>query len=67
MRDDSVKFASLTRSPSPVDSLGVATEGELNLSTRYQEILAPMDLGDKLRAALMVGSKCWGFMCLHRE
>ena len=50
-----------------MDSLGVATEGELNLSTRYQEILAPMDLGDKLRAALMVGSKCWGFMCLHRE
>jgi DNA-binding CsgD family transcriptional regulator len=26
-----------------------------------------MDLGDELRAALMVGSKCWGFMCLHRE
>jgi DNA-binding CsgD family transcriptional regulator len=67
LRDDSVKFASLTRSPSPVDSLGVATEGELNRSARYQEILAPMDLGDELRAALMVGSKCWGFMCLHRE
>ena len=26
-----------------------------------------MDLGDELRAALIVGSKCWGFMCLHRE
>jgi len=26
-----------------------------------------MDLGDELRAALMVGFKCWGFMCLHRE
>ena len=26
-----------------------------------------MDLGDELRAALVVGSKCWGFMCLHRE
>jgi DNA-binding CsgD family transcriptional regulator len=67
LRDDSVKFASLTRSPSPVDSLGVATEGELDRSARYQEILAPMDLGDELRAALTVGSKCWGFMCLHRE
>src|ERR687897_361283 len=67
LKDDSVKFASLARGRSPVDSLGVATEGKLARSTRYQEILAPMDLGDELRAALVVGSKCWGFMCLHRE
>src|SRR3712207_6098209 len=67
LRDDSVKFASLARSPSPVGSLGVATKGELVRSARYQEILAPLDLGDALRAALVVGSKCWGFMCLHRE
>jgi DNA-binding CsgD family transcriptional regulator len=67
LRNDSVKFTSLTRSPSPVGTLGVATRGELDISPRYQEILAPMDLGDELRAALIVGSKCWGFMCLHRE
>jgi DNA-binding CsgD family transcriptional regulator len=67
LRDDSVKFARLARGRSPVDSLGVATKGELDLSPRYQEILEPMDLGDELRAALLVGSKCWGFMCLHRE
>src|ERR687898_881018 len=67
LKDDSVKFASLARGRSPVDSLGLATGGELDLSPRYQEILAPMDLGDELRAALVVGSKCWGFMCLHRE
>ncbi len=67
LKDDSVKFASLARGGSPVDSLGVATKGELARSPRYQEILAPMDLGDELRAALVVGSKCWGFMCLHRE
>src|ERR671917_208989 len=67
LRDDSVKFARLARGRSPVDSLGVATKGELDLSPRYQEILEPMDLGDELRAALVVGSKCWGFMCLHRE
>jgi DNA-binding CsgD family transcriptional regulator len=57
----------LTRECSPVDSLGMATRGELARSPRYQDILAPMDLGDELRAALIVGSKCWGFMCLHRE
>ena len=67
LKDDSVKFARLARGSSPVDSLSVATKGELDLSPRYQEILAPMDLGDEVRAALMVGSKCWGFMCLHRE
>jgi DNA-binding CsgD family transcriptional regulator len=67
LRDDSVKFAGLARARSPVDSLGVATKGELVQSARYREILEPVDLGDELRAALTVGSKCWGFMCLHRE
>ena len=67
LRDDSVKFVSLARATSPVDSLGVATGGELVRSPRYEEILEPMDLGDELRAALKVGPKCWGFMCLHRE
>src|SRR5688572_17481343 len=67
LKDDAVKFAQLARAYSPVDSLGAATKGELALSPRYREILAPMDLGDELRAALVVGSKCWGFMCLHRE
>jgi DNA-binding CsgD family transcriptional regulator len=67
LKDDSVKFTRLARGRSPVDSLGAATKGELVRSPRYREILAPMDLGDELRAALIVGSKCWGFMCLHRE
>lgn len=67
LKDDPVKFVRLARGSSPVDSLGMATKGELAGSPRYQEILAPMDLGDELRAALIVGSKCWGFMCLHRE
>jgi DNA-binding CsgD family transcriptional regulator len=67
LRDDAVKFASLVKGRSPVDSLDAATGGKLVRSPRYQEILEPLDLGDELRAALMVGSKCWGFMCLHRE
>jgi hypothetical protein len=67
LKDDSVKFARLARGRSPVDSLSVATRGELDLRPRYQVILAPMELEDELRVALVVGSKCWGFMCLHRE
>jgi DNA-binding CsgD family transcriptional regulator len=67
IQEDVVKFVRLARGRSPVGTLGAATRGQLACSTRYQEILAPMDLGDELRAALMVDSKCWGFMCLHRE
>src|ERR687894_2248077 len=67
LKEDSVKFTSLARAASPVGSLGVATGGELVRSPRYQEILEPLELGDELRAALRIGSKCWGFMCLHRE
>src|SRR5215211_7242546 len=67
LQDDPVKFPQLVRRRSPVDSLGMATKGELARSARYREMLAPMDLGDELRAALVVDSKCWGFMCLHRE
>ena len=37
LREDSVKFANLARARSPVDSLGVATKGELALSPRYRE------------------------------
>jgi DNA-binding CsgD family transcriptional regulator len=67
LKDDPIKFTRLARANSPVDSLSMATEGELVRSPRYQEILAPIGLGDELRAVLKVGSKCWGFMCLHRE
>jgi DNA-binding CsgD family transcriptional regulator len=67
LKDDPIKFTRLARANLPVDSLGMATEGELVRSPRYQEILAPIGLGDELRAVLKVGSKCWGFMCLHRE
>src|SRR5918911_310951 len=35
LKDDSVKFAGLARARSPVDSLGVATKGELVQSARY--------------------------------
>src|SRR5215210_2700718 len=67
LKDDPIQFARMARGRSPVDSLGMATKGELTQSPRYQEILAPLELGDELRAVLKVGSKCWGFMCLHRE
>jgi DNA-binding CsgD family transcriptional regulator len=67
LEDDVNKFARLARGPQPVSSLEVATRGELERSPRYREILAPLGLGDELRAALRTGGACWGYICLHRE
>ena len=66
-REDVNKFAALAESADPVASLDRATRGHRLASARYQEIMAPLGLGDELRAALMVNKDCWGVLCLHRE
>src|SRR3954447_19875635 len=45
LKDDPIKFTRLARASSPVDSLSMATKGELVRSPRYREILAPIDPG----------------------
>lgn len=67
LQDDVNKFAWLARSAPHVESLVQATRGAWEQSPRYQEILAPLALGDELRAALVSSATCWGFMCLHRD
>lgn len=67
LQNDVNKFSWLARSSTTVGSLAQATQRELDLSPRYQAILAPLALGDELRAALKTGNVCWGFMCLHRD
>ncbi len=67
LQEDANKFRGLARSRRPIGSLGEATGGTLERSPRYREILAPLALGDELRAALVVDAACWGFLCLHRE
>jgi GAF domain len=66
-RDDVNKFAALAEASDPVSSLDRATRGDRRASPRYQEIMAPLGLGDELRAALIAKKRCWGVMCLHRE
>lgn len=61
------KFARLAVSGDPVGSLDHATRGERTDSARYREVIAPLGLGDELRVALVVGNRCWGVLCLHRE
>ncbi|MFF0410198.1 LuxR C-terminal-related transcriptional regulator [Kitasatospora sp. NPDC004745] len=66
-RADVNKFAGLARAKDPVGSLDRATRGNRADSARYREIMAPLGLGDELRAALVTGHRCWGVLCLHRE
>ena len=65
LQDDVNKFFSLTQGPA--GSMAQATQGVWTSSQRYQDILAPLALGDELRAALIIKGVCWGFVCLHRE
>jgi len=60
------KFRLLASAPAPVEYLDRATRGDRAVSMRYREIMAPMGLGDELRASLRAGGECWGFLCLHR-
>lgn len=65
--EDVNKFAVLAESVDPVGSLDRATRGNRPASSRYREIMAPLGLGDELRAALISNKGCWGVICLHRE
>lgn len=61
------KFATLAEASDPVGSLDHSTGGQRADSPRYREIMAPLGLGDELRAALIAGRRCWGVLCLHLE
>jgi DNA-binding CsgD family transcriptional regulator len=64
--DDVNKFQSLATGPRHVATLDSATHGGRAGSARYRDIMAPLGLGDELRAALVTPSGCWGYLCLHR-
>ena len=61
------KFATLAAASHPVESLDGATHNERGISARYRDVMAPLGLGDELRAAFRVGGTTWGVICLHRE
>jgi DNA-binding CsgD family transcriptional regulator len=66
-RADVNKFAALAEAADPVSSLDHATRGDRSASSRSVEVMAPLGLGDELRAALVSAGHCWGVICLHRE
>lgn len=67
LQDDLNKFTWLASGVQPVGGLVQMTHQQLEHSRRYREILAPLGLGDELRAALITRDVCWGFLCLHRD
>ena len=64
---DVVTFASLAGAPVPVDSLFAATEGHPERSSRWREVISPLDWGDELRAAIRFDGTVFGYLCLHRD
>jgi DNA-binding CsgD family transcriptional regulator len=67
LQDDFNKFSSMLRDRRSVGLLSEATGHELDRSRRYRDMLAPMALGDELRAVFVANATCWGTLCLDRE
>jgi DNA-binding CsgD family transcriptional regulator len=66
MQDDYNKFATLARSPRPAGTLSTATEGVLERSARYREILSANGFGDELRLTALDASGSWGCFAFYR-
>lgn len=69
LEDDVNKFADLARQPQPVGILSQATDGHLDRSRRYVQVLAPHGYGDgdELRATFVEDEMAWGCVALHRR
>jgi DNA-binding CsgD family transcriptional regulator len=64
--EDANPFAELAVDAVGVGTLAAVTGGVLERSARHNEILAPLGLGDELRAVLRRDGAVWGVLCLHR-
>jgi DNA-binding NarL/FixJ family response regulator len=60
------KFTDLARSTSSVATLFDATDGDLDRAPIYTNLYAQLGVADELRAAFVVGSRCWGVVSLLR-
>src|SRR4051794_23946510 len=66
LQADVNKFASLLDGPRPVGTLRDATEGQLDRSVRFREILQPFGFGPELRATFTVDGSCWASLVILR-
>ncbi len=66
-QDDFNQLHSLLSNHGSVGVLSEQTQHDFSRSQRYRDILAPLGLGDEMRAAFVTDAACWGTLCLHRE
>jgi DNA-binding CsgD family transcriptional regulator len=64
---DFVKFRDLAASSDPICTLGIATDGALERSPRFQKLFAPLGAADELRLALVAGDDCIAVATLVRS
>lgn len=60
------KFTDLARSSTSVATLFDATDGDLDRAPIYTNLYEQLGVADELRAAFVVGSRCWGVVSLLR-
>ena len=60
------KFTDLARSNTTVATLYEATDGDLDRAPIYTNLFRQLGVADELRAAFVVGSRCWGVVSLLR-
>ncbi|MFG1610957.1 LuxR C-terminal-related transcriptional regulator [Actinoplanes sp. NPDC049265] len=65
--DDVLKFAELAGGKVSAGVLSAATGGEPTRSHRYRALLPLIDARHELRAAFVVGGRCWGNVSLYRS
>ncbi|GIO97417.1 helix-turn-helix transcriptional regulator [Paenibacillus lautus] len=67
LHSDYNHFHELANSMEKVATLSGATNGALNKSPRYLNVLQPAGFHDEMRAALVADGMCWGFLTIFRQ
>jgi DNA-binding CsgD family transcriptional regulator len=64
---DFATMSELARRPIPAASLSHATHGDLVRSTRWDEVLRPVGIGDEAIVACRDAVGCWGWLKAYRD
>jgi DNA-binding CsgD family transcriptional regulator len=65
--DDFNEYNSMAKSRHPVALLSEATDGRLESSLRYRELMVPLGYGHELRSVFTAGKELWGAIDVRRE
>ncbi len=65
--DDVNEYNWMAKSRRPVALLSEATDGRLERSLRYRELMEPLGFGHELRSVFTAGKELWGAIDVRRE